>query len=41
MRHMKISDASEIPMAQIRSMVKAAVQLNREKGDPTGTPARR
>jgi hypothetical protein len=35
MRHMKISDASQIPAEQIRSMVRAAVRLNREKGDPT------
>jgi hypothetical protein len=41
MRRRKISDASEIPMAQIRSMFKAAVRLNREKDDPTGTRARR
>ena len=41
MRHMKISDVSEIPTAQIRSMVKAAVRLNRENGDPTRTRARR
>ena len=35
MRHVKILAASEIPTASVRSMVRAAVKLNREKGDPT------
>jgi hypothetical protein len=35
MRHMKILDAAEIPTASVRSMVRAAVRLNHEKGDPT------
>jgi len=35
MRHMKILAASGIPTASVRSMLRAAVKLNREKGDPT------
>ena len=35
MAHMKIRDTTELDPKRITALVKAAVKLNREKGDPT------
>ena len=35
MAHVKIADVGDIDQKQLTALIKAAVKLNREKGDPT------
>ncbi len=35
MRHVKITEPQHVPVAKIDALVRAAVKLNREKGDPS------